>query len=120
MLPPTLRWWIPRQPTVRLVKWCTLASWRRAPQSHPPVSTASSSPYYLKYLSYAEVFLKTIFYSANRAIGFKEWSLAHTPADNDDDPIGGGRPVAIRVRAADKPTEQAHRRWLTQGVGNVL
>ncbi len=61
-----------------------------------------------------------VFLSASHVSGFKAWSLAHTPADNDDDPAGGGRPVAIRVRAIVEPTEQAHRPWLTQGVGSVL
>jgi hypothetical protein len=64
--------------------------------------------------------MKTIFLATSHASGFKKWSLAHTPADNDDDPAGGGRPVAIHIRATVEPTEQAHRPWLTQGVGNVL
>lgn len=62
----------------------------------------------------------TIFLGTNHSRGFKEWSLAHLPADNDDDPADGGSPVAIRVRVTVKPAEQAHRPWLTQGVGNVL
>lgn len=64
--------------------------------------------------------MKTNFLSASHASGFKTWSLAHTPADNDDAPAGEGRPLAIRVRATLEPTEQAHRPWLTQGLGNVL
>jgi hypothetical protein len=64
--------------------------------------------------------MKTIFLSASRASGFKKWSLAHTPADNDDEPAGGGTPVSIRVRATVEPTVQLYRPWLMQGVGNVL
>jgi hypothetical protein len=64
--------------------------------------------------------MKTIFLATSHASGFKKWSLAHTPADNDDDPAGGSRPVAIRARATVEPAEQLHRPWLMQGVGNVL
>lgn len=64
--------------------------------------------------------MKTIFLNASHARGFRAWSLAHTPAGNDDDPAGGGRPIAVRVGATVEPTEQEHRPWLTQGVGNVL
>jgi hypothetical protein len=64
--------------------------------------------------------MKTIFLSASHNSGFKTWSLAHTPADNDDDPADGGRPVAVRVRAPVEPPEQPHRPWLIQGVGTVL
>jgi hypothetical protein len=64
--------------------------------------------------------MKTIFLSDSHVGGFKTWSLAHTPADNDDDPADGGKPVAVHARATVKPTEEAHRPWLTQGVGSVL
>jgi len=68
--------------------------------------------------------METIFLSDRHARGFKKWSVAHTPAGNDDDPAGGGRPVAVRIRASVKPmmasAEPSHRPWLAQGVGNAL
>jgi hypothetical protein len=62
----------------------------------------------------------TIFLGDGRTRGFKNWSAALAPASNDDDPPGGGRPVAIRLRAAIEPTKQTHRPLLRQGMGNVL
>lgn len=64
--------------------------------------------------------MKTIFLSTSHNGVFKTWSLAHTPVGNDDDPPGGGRPVAVRVPASVEPTEQPHRPWVVQGVGTVL
>ena len=64
--------------------------------------------------------METVFLGDGRT-GFKKWSVAHPPASNDDDPADGGRPVAVRPRATVvESVEQAHRPWLTQGVGNVL
>jgi hypothetical protein len=64
--------------------------------------------------------MKTIFLSTKRSDVFKTWSLAHTPAENDDDPADGGSAVAIRVLAPVEPAEQPHRPWQVQGVGNAL
>jgi hypothetical protein len=64
--------------------------------------------------------VKQISFSASQIGGFGTGSLAHRPEENDNDPAGGGRPVAIRVRATAEPTEQPHRPWLMQGVGNAL
>ena len=64
--------------------------------------------------------MKTVLVSGSHTSGLKTGALAHTPANNDDDPAGGGRSLRVRVRAPVKATEQPHRPWLAQGVGNVL
>jgi|HubBroStandDraft_6_1064221.scaffolds.fasta_scaffold1281473_1 hypothetical protein len=64
--------------------------------------------------------MKQTFFGTSQISGFRKWSLAHRPEENDNDPAGGGRPFAIRVPAAGQPAEQPHRAWVIQGVGNAL
>ncbi|HZT89297.1 MAG TPA: hypothetical protein VFA12_15085 [Stellaceae bacterium] len=55
----------------------------------------------------------------SRTRGFKKWSSAHRP-DNDDDSPGGATPIAIvEPTGDDRPAaeEQVHRPWLVPGVG---
>jgi hypothetical protein len=68
--------------------------------------------------------METIFLDASYISGFKKWSLAHKPANSNDDPAGGATPVVIDIQAADKettiPSTQPDRPWLIQGIGNAL
>lgn len=64
--------------------------------------------------------MKTAYFNVRDVTGFEKWSLTHTPGQNDNDPAGGGRPVAFRGRAAAEPTETPLRPWLMQGKRNIL
>jgi hypothetical protein len=62
--------------------------------------------------------MMTIFLNASGANGFKKWSIAHPPSNNDDE-----TPIAIAVPALDEPImappEQPHRPWLVPGWGTL-
>jgi len=58
----------------------------------------------------------------SRTGGFKRWSNAHRP-DNDDDNSGGATPIAVRKAPTDEChaiEEALHRPWLVPGVGCSL
>jgi hypothetical protein len=57
--------------------------------------------------------ISTIYQTADRANGFKNWSLAHPPGRTDDDDPGDVTPIALALPALDEPMvappEQPHR-----------
>ena len=57
----------------------------------------------------------------SRANGFKKWSDAHPPGNDDDDNSGGATPIAITVPPRDDGeviSELPHRPWLVPGAGS--
>lgn len=57
----------------------------------------------------------------SRAQGFKKWSDAHRPGDNDDDNSGGATPIALTEPPGDDREaikETPHQPWLVPGVGS--
>ena len=55
----------------------------------------------------------------SRTQGFKKWSDAHQP-DNDDDSPGGATPIAVTEPPRDDRgaiEEPPHHPWLVPGVG---
>ena len=62
-----------------------------------------------------------ISFESSRAAGFKKWSDAHPPANDDDDPAGATPAALATPRVADlRGTEQPHHPWLVTGVGGAI
>jgi hypothetical protein len=58
--------------------------------------------------------------ASSRSNGFKKWSDAHQPDSNDDDQLGGAKPIAIAVPPIDDAAatnEAPHRPWRVPGAG---
>jgi hypothetical protein len=55
-----------------------------------------------------------------RTQGWKKWSDAHRPDNDDDDNSGGATPIALTERPCDDREaikEAPHQPWLVPGVG---
>lgn len=59
----------------------------------------------------------------SRANGFKKWSDAHRPGNDDDDNSGGATPIAITEPPSgegEEIREPSHRPWMVPGAGSSL
>jgi hypothetical protein len=57
----------------------------------------------------------------SRANGFKKWSDAHPPGNDDNDNSGGATPIAITAPPSGNGEaiwEPPHRPWLVSGSGS--
>ena len=57
----------------------------------------------------------------SRTNGFKKWSDAHRPGNDDDDNSGGATPIAITeppCRDGEEKREPPHCPWLVPGAGS--